>query len=99
MSNTEGLKRFLDAQARDYIIALAEIDGGKKQSHWIWYIFPQIAGLGYSEMAKRYAIKDLAEAIAYLKHPVLDQRLINNSNALLKLHGNNPNKVMARRTI
>jgi len=59
MSN---LKRFLDAQSDDNATALLEIAGGCKPSHWMWYIFPQIGGLGYSEMAKRYAIKDLPEA-------------------------------------
>lgn len=84
MSN-DNLKRFLDAQQRDYATALTEIKSGRKRSHWIWYIFPQIGGLGYSEMSKRYAIKDLPEAIAYLAHPVLGKRLVEISTALLDL--------------
>lgn len=84
MSNGN-LKRFLDAQQRDYATALTEIKSGRKRSHWIWYIFPQIGGLGYSEMSKRYAIKDLPEAIAYLAHPVLGMRLIEISNVFLAL--------------
>ena len=93
MSN-DNLKRFIDAQQRDYATALTEIKSGRKRSHWIWYIFPQIAGLGYSEMSKRYAIKDLSEAIAYLAHPVLGSRLIAISTALLSLNGNNGTQVM-----
>jgi len=94
MISESGLKRFIDAQARDYLTALTEIQGGRKRSHWMWYIFPQIAGLGYSEMAKRFAIKDLSEAIAYLGHPVLGERLIRISEALLNLSGNNAYTVM-----
>jgi len=61
MENKNDLKRFLDAQAQEYTTALSEIRSGRKRSHWIWYIFPQIAGLGNSEMASRYALKDLSE--------------------------------------
>jgi uncharacterized protein (DUF1810 family) len=88
------LKRFLDAQQRDYSIAMTEIRTGQKRSHWMWYIFPQIFGLGFSEMAKRYAIRNRDEAIAYLAHPVLGRRLIEISEALLMLKSNNPNEVM-----
>ncbi len=56
------MKRFLDAQERDYAMALAEIRSGRKRSHWMWYIFPQIAGLGFSSTSKFYAIKDIEEA-------------------------------------
>ncbi len=94
MSSNSNFTRFLDAQNGDYAIALSEIKAGKKRSHWMWYIFPQIAGLGYSEMSKRYAIQDLQEATAYLKHPVLGLRLVEISNALLNLPGNNANQVM-----
>jgi uncharacterized protein (DUF1810 family) len=94
MNNAFSLKRFLDAQSRDYEIALAEIKAGRKRSHWMWYIFPQIAGLGYSEMAKRYAIKDMSEATAYLMDPVLSTRLIEISRALLNLSGDNATQVM-----
>lgn len=88
------LKRFLDAQQRDYATALAEIKAGRKRSHWMWYIFPQIDGLGYSEMAKRYAIKDRAEAIAYLAHPVLGRGLTEISEALLASGQTNATLVM-----
>ena len=88
------LKRFLDAQARDYATALAEVKSGRKRSHWIWYIFPQISGLGFSEISKRYAIKDLPEATAYLSHSVLGFRLIEISKVLLDLSGNNATQIM-----
>jgi uncharacterized protein (DUF1810 family) len=69
------LKRFINAQARDYAAALAELKAGRKESHWIWYVFPQIGGLGSSAMNRRYSIGSLAEARAYLAHPVLGVRL------------------------
>src|SRR4051812_38972224 len=81
------LKRFVDAQAGDYEQALAEIKGGRKRSHWIWYIFPQFDGLGSSSMSKRYAIKSLDEAKAYLAHPVLGPRLVEICEAALALDG------------
>lgn len=90
------LKRFLDAQQRDYATALNEIKMGHKRSHWMWYIFPQIEGLGFSDMAKRYAIKDLAEAREYLSHPVLGQRLKEISAALLQIQHSNASLVMGR---
>lgn len=70
------LSRFVDAQESNYETALAEIRRGAKRSHWMWFIFPQIAGLGVSAMAQRYAIKSLDEARAYLAHPALGSRLI-----------------------
>ncbi len=70
------LQRFLDAQADTYIQAHAELAAGQKRSHWMWFIFPQIAGLGSSPTAQRYAIADLPEARAYLQHPVLGPRLL-----------------------
>jgi uncharacterized protein (DUF1810 family) len=79
------LQRFIDAQKSDYSIALSEIKKGKKRSHWMWYIFPQITGLGYSETSKFYSLKSLHEADEFLKHPVLGPRLIEISNALLDL--------------
>ncbi len=68
------LDRFVAAQATDYDTALAELAAGRKRSHWMWYIFPQIAGLGRSPTARHYAIRDLAEARAYLAHPLLGPR-------------------------
>lgn len=88
------LQRFLDAQARDYATALAEITAGRKRSHWMWYIFPQVRGLGFSDMAHRYGIQDAAEAAAYLAHPVLGARLLEISKALLGLPGGNATSVM-----
>ncbi|MGI4729056.1 MAG: DUF1810 domain-containing protein, partial [Janthinobacterium lividum] len=76
MNNQNNLQRFLDAQKSSYQTALTEIKNGKKRSHWMWYIFPQIQGLGFSETSKFYAIKDVSEAEAYLQHPVLGARLI-----------------------
>jgi uncharacterized protein (DUF1810 family) len=69
------LDRFVRAQAPDYERALSELRAGKKKSHWIWYIFPQIEGLGQSPMSVRYSIKSAAEARAYLDHPLLGPRL------------------------
>jgi uncharacterized protein (DUF1810 family) len=70
------LRRFLTAQEPVYERALSEVTGGRKQSHWMWYIFPQMIGLGYSAMAQRYGIRSADEARAYLQHPVLGKRLI-----------------------
>jgi uncharacterized protein (DUF1810 family) len=75
MTDPHNLARFVDAQTDSYATALAEIRQGSKRSHWMWFIFPQIAGLGQSAMARRYAIADLAEAKAYLAHPLLGARL------------------------
>jgi len=80
------LQRFVDAQSYSYENALSEIKNGKKQSHWMWYIFPQLDGLGKSETSKKYAIKTKDEAIEYLKHSILGNRLIEISNELLKIN-------------
>ena len=88
------LQRFLTAQEREYQTALSEIKNGRKQSHWIWYIFPQIQGLGYSSMARYYAIQDVGEAQAYIQHPVLGKRLIEISKVLLTLIVSDPTIVM-----
>jgi uncharacterized protein (DUF1810 family) len=69
------LQRFVDAQARVYVQVLDELRAGRKRSHWIWFVFPQLAGLGSSPMAARYAISSLDEARAYLRHDVLGPRL------------------------
>jgi uncharacterized protein (DUF1810 family) len=81
------LDRFVQAQARSYAQALAEIRAGRKESHWMWYVFPQLAGLGSSPAARRYAIGNLDEAAAYLNHPVLGARLVECAEALLDLEG------------
>lgn len=83
----DDLNRFLDAQENDFEIALSEIKNGSKQSHWMWYIFPQIKGLGFSSLSNFYAIKTKAEAENYLAHPILGKRLIEISNALLEVEG------------
>ena len=75
MNDPHNLNRFILAQEGDYETALREITAGCKRSHWMWYVFPQIDGLGSSEMARRYAIKSADEARAFLAHPVLGERL------------------------
>lgn len=85
MCSTYNLERFIEAQEEDFAIALKEIKQGKKVSHWMWYIFPQLAGLGYSSTAKYFAIKDIDEAKQYLEHPVLGKRLVEISEALLRI--------------
>lgn len=87
------LNRFIEAQEGSYTIALAEIKSGKKQSHWMWYIFPQLAGLGFSETSKFYAIKNLNEAQAFLQHPVLGNRLKEISTELLNLEQSDPQRI------
>ncbi|WP_423146646.1 DUF1810 domain-containing protein [Rubrolithibacter danxiaensis] len=85
--STYNLQRFHKAQESTYHNALLEIRGGKKTSHWMWFIFPQIAGLGYSETARFYAIHNLEEAELYLQDEILAERLITISKALLQLKG------------
>ena len=87
------LQRFIDAQRSDYATALREIKSGKKQGHWMWYIFPQLLGLGYTSTSVTYAIKDVDEAAAYLGHPVLGGRLVEICNALLALDDNDAHKI------
>ena len=81
------LSRFVEAQEDDYARALAEIRSGRKQSHWMWYVFPQFDGLGSSPMSQRYAIKSIAEAEAYLRHPILGPRLVECAEAAAALQG------------
>ena len=81
------LDRFIEAQAPVYAQALGELRAGQKQSHWMWFIFPQIAGLGQSAVARAYAIQSLAEARAYLAHPVLGARLRECCQAVMNLRG------------
>ena len=87
------LERFTRAQEHDYARALSEIRAGRKRSHWMWYIFPQLAGLGMSSTSQFYAIDDLDEAAAYLEHPVLGPRLLEISGALLELDTDNASAV------
>jgi uncharacterized protein (DUF1810 family) len=88
------LNRFIKAQETKYGAALSEIKSGKKVSHWMWYIFPQIQGVGHSPMAITYAIKDIDEAKAYLIHPILGQRLIEISEAFYQLSGKTAHDVL-----
>ncbi|WP_367209290.1 DUF1810 domain-containing protein [Sphingobacterium sp. R2] len=81
------LKRFLDAQNQVYLTALSEIKNGRKTSHWMWYVFPQLRGLGSSAISDEYGISGVSEAISYLAHPVLGKHLIEISEALLQLDG------------
>jgi len=81
------LDRFVRAQAPDYARALSELRAGQKKSHWMWYIFPQIEGLGGSAMSRRYSIKSEAEAKAYLDHPLLGARLRECFAAVLNIDG------------
>jgi uncharacterized protein (DUF1810 family) len=93
MAIRTNLNRFLLAQERDYAVAFSEIKNGKKRSHWMWYIFPQIHGLGFSETSKLYAIKNIQEAEDFLNDPVLGKRLIKISNELLKLTTNDARQI------
>jgi uncharacterized protein (DUF1810 family) len=87
VTDPHDLARFVEAQAGVYDRALAEIRRGRKSSHWMWFIFPQIAGLGSSSTARRYAIQSRAEAEAYLAHPVLGPRLVECAEAALAVEG------------
>jgi uncharacterized protein (DUF1810 family) len=87
------LQRFIDAQQEAYPSALAEIRNGKKRSHWMWFIFPQIQGLGFSSTSQFYAIKDKSEAQAYVEHPVLGNRLLQICEELLALPGQNATNI------
>lgn len=94
MTDNIELIKFLDAQNQVYLKALSEIKKGKKTTHWMWYIFPQIKGLGSSETAQYYAIKDLNEATAYLKHPILGKHLIEIAQELYNLKGKTVTQIL-----
>jgi uncharacterized protein (DUF1810 family) len=87
------LNRFVLAQEADYDQALAEIRRGRKQSHWMWYIFPQYEGLGFSSTSRWYSIKSAAEARAYLDHPVLGPRLRECAEAVLGVEGRSAHEI------
>jgi uncharacterized protein (DUF1810 family) len=89
MEFKDNLKRFVDAQEGRYQDALTEIKNGRKRTHWMWFIFPQLLGLGFSETSRYYAISNLEEAAAYLAHPLLGPRLITICKELLQLAENN----------
>ena len=88
------LNRFIMAQSRDYDRALSEIRAGRKRSHWIWYIFPQLKGLGMSSTSEFYGIDGLGEAKAYMENALLRERLLEISGALLTLDSNDASSVM-----
>ena len=88
------LDRFVSAQSVIFDTALAELDAGQKRSHWMWFIFPQIAGLGFSAMAQRYAIASLDEATAYLAHPVLGQRMRECTQLVLAVEGRDAHTIL-----
>lgn len=87
------LQKFIDAQVHSYETALREIKSGRKQSHWMWFIFPQMQGLGHSSMAQSYGINSLNEAREYLAHPLLGARLSEISKVLLQLPGSDAHKI------
>jgi uncharacterized protein (DUF1810 family) len=82
------LSRFVNAQERTYEAALSELRAGRKRTHWMWFVFPQLKGLGHSAMAEQYGIASLAEAKSYLEHPILGPRLLECTRAVLSV----PNK-------
>ena len=94
MLRTHDLGRFVEAQAGSYDAAIAELRAGRKRTHWMWFVFPQIAGLGASPTARRYAIASLDEARAYLADPVLGPRLVECSAALLATEGRTAEQIL-----
>jgi uncharacterized protein (DUF1810 family) len=96
MTNANGtfdLSRFTSAQENIYNSVLAELRNGRKRTHWMWYIFPQVDGLGHSATSKHYAIKSLEEARQYLNHPVLGQRLMECAEAVFAVEGGSASEI------
>ncbi len=93
MRDLHGLGRLVQAQNHDYEQALTEVRAGQKRSHWMWYIFPQFDGLGFSPTSRRYAIKSVPEAEAYLADSVLGQRLIECAEAVLSVQGRSATEI------
>lgn len=93
MPEEYNLHRFLTAQAPTYHTVLAELQAGRKSSHWIWFIFPQIAGLGHSAMTQQFALSTLDEAKAYLQHPVLGERLRECTQLVLNIEGRSADEI------
>jgi uncharacterized protein (DUF1810 family) len=91
--DAHNLGRFLEAQEHDYDRALAEIRSGRKRTHWMWYIFPQFAGLGVSQLSQKYAVRSLSEAEAYISHPILGPRLIECAEAVLGMEGHSATEI------
>jgi uncharacterized protein (DUF1810 family) len=94
MTDKYNLHRFLDSQESVYNTVLAELRAGRKSSHWIWFIFPQIIGLGRSSMAQQFAITSLDEARTYLQHPVLGQRLRECTQLVLDVSGRSAEEIL-----
>ena len=93
MSDTYNLNRFISAQERTYDHVSSELRNGQKESHWMWYVFPQIKGLGFSSKALTYSISGVAEAKEYMGHPILADRLTECCNILLELEGRSPQDI------
>jgi len=98
MADPHDLQRFIDAQARVIDQVREELAQGRKRSHWMWFVFPQIAGLGFSAMAQRYAIASLDEAKAYLRHPILGPRLEDCTRLVIAVDGRSAHDNSARPT-
>lgn len=94
MTDEYNLNRFLEAQADSFHTALAEVKTGRKSSHWMWYVFPQYKGLGFSSIAQQYAIYSKEEAMAYFKHPILGNRLIEITHSFLRLENTSAFEVL-----
>ncbi|HEX9447498.1 MAG TPA: DUF1810 domain-containing protein [Dongiaceae bacterium] len=94
MVTSDHLNRFTAAQASVFDRVCAELERGRKTSHWMWFIFPQIAGLGHSEMSQRYAISGLAEAAAYLAHPILGPRLVQCCRLVLAIDNRSAEEIL-----
>jgi uncharacterized protein (DUF1810 family) len=94
MTDPFELQRFVDAQAPVYAQVMSELRSGRKLSHWMWFIFPQIAGLGHSTMARRYSIASRDEAMAYLKHPILGPRLAECTETLCGIQGRSIEQIL-----
>ena len=88
------LSRFVQAQEQTYSQALSELERGRKQSHWMWYVFPQLDGLGFSPITKRFSIKSENEARAYLKHSTLGPRLLECAEAILSVEGKSAREIL-----
>jgi uncharacterized protein (DUF1810 family) len=93
-NDTFDLARFVSAQEHSFDVALSELRRGRKESHWMWFIFPQLDGLGNSSTARKYAIRTLDEARAYLSHPVLGPRLLKCCRAILSVQGKSASDIM-----
>jgi uncharacterized protein (DUF1810 family) len=96
MTAPHRLHHFVQAQdsAGSYERALSELRAGRKTSHWMWFVFPQVAGLGHSEMARTYAISSIEEARAYLDHPVLGPRLLESTRAIVEVTGRSADEIL-----